>query len=86
MQKMQPPQIKSFEENKTRDTTSTHVTSLVHLTSLSFFSPALRKQTTDLTIHNLSNYKLTTEDMQLLDKGLTFSPPHLTTLPKTCSH
>ena len=39
-----------------------------------FFVPEPLPQTTNLTFHNLSTYNLTSDDYQLLDKGLTFSP------------
>ena len=33
-----------------------------------------QRLTSDLTIHNLSTYELTPQDIELLDKGLSFSP------------
>ena len=39
-----------------------------------FFIPRPQPQTTELTLHNLSTYNLTTADYQLLEKGLSFAP------------
>ena len=46
---------------------------------LFFFIPALPRKPPDLTLHNLSTYELTPQDIQLLNKGLSFAPtPHAT--------
>ena len=37
---------------------------------------------TNLTIHNLSNRTLTTEELNILDKGLSFAPTDITPKPK----
>ena len=39
-----------------------------------FVQAPVNQPSSELTIHNLSTYKLTQDDLQLLDKGLTFSP------------
>ena len=50
--------------------------------STAFFRPEPNHKLPDLTIHNLSSFRLTPDDMQVLAKGLNFAPTPTTPFPK----